>query len=454
VNLAYFDKQIKDNVTGAQSIIDQAEVENRGLTEDEDRKIADFQSRAEKAQEQRGKLAKLQNPEPTEIRSQNPGFVPAPIGEAPAVHTEEREYSFAASLRQSLERNSRGFHGLEGEVHAELLKLRTKHEPPEGILIPNGNERELRKLMYGKKGPPERRDFTTTTGAGSVFVTAYLPFIELLRNSMVTQQLGCTFLTGLQGKFAIPRQNAASTGYWVGEGVSLTASNPTLDQVALVDKTLGAMSTISRKMLYQSSIDVENFIRNDLAAVIGLEWDRAAINGSGSGAVPQGILQNPTVPDQLGERPGRGQRRRADLRPGRGDGISRPDRQRQPGVAQVPLEPRAPGGAQDHPEEHRRVSGLPLRERRDQRLSGDRLEPGPQRADQGDLDRDLHGDHLRQLGRPDHRPVGRDRHRRQPLHRPGQRPGHDLDDDGSRRGGPPPRVVRRRDRREDLLSPI
>jgi HK97 family phage major capsid protein len=50
------------------------------------------------------------------------------------------------------------------------------------------------------------------------------------------------------------------------------------------------MSDISRKMLLQSSLDVEAFVRNDLATSLALAIDSAAINGTGSSNQPKGVL--------------------------------------------------------------------------------------------------------------------------------------------------------------------
>ena len=57
----------------------------------------------------------------------------------------------------------------------------------------------------------------------------------------------------------------------------------------MTPRSLGAMTDISRKLLIQSSIDVENMVRNDLAQVIALEIDRAALYGLGSGSEPIGL---------------------------------------------------------------------------------------------------------------------------------------------------------------------
>jgi HK97 family phage major capsid protein len=76
----------------------------------------------------------------------------------------------------------------------------------------------------------------------------------------------------------------------VAESGAPTESQQAFDQVTMSPKTLGAFTDISRKLLLQSSIDIETFVRNDLATVLALEIDRAAIHGSGSSNQPTGIL--------------------------------------------------------------------------------------------------------------------------------------------------------------------
>lgn len=145
----------------------------------------------------------------------------------------------------------------------------------------------------------QKRDLTVgTAGAGGYTVATDLMadnFIELLRNRMMTMRMGARMLTGLIGNVAIPRQSGGATAYWVTEGNAPTESAQAFEQLALAPKTVGAFTDISRKLLLQSSIDVESFVRTDLATTLALEIDRAAINGSGSGAEPLGIVQNSNI---------------------------------------------------------------------------------------------------------------------------------------------------------------
>jgi HK97 family phage major capsid protein len=114
-------------------------------------------------------------------------------------------------------------------------------------------------------------------------------FIDLLRNASALDQAGATVLTGLTGNVAIPRQSGAGTAYWVAESGSPTESQQTVDQVSLTPRTVAAFTDYSRRLMIQSSIDVENMVRSDLARVIALKIDAAGLYGTGSSSEPLGL---------------------------------------------------------------------------------------------------------------------------------------------------------------------
>lgn len=139
----------------------------------------------------------------------------------------------------------------------------------------------------------QQRDLTvgTTTAGGHTVSTDLLAsnFIDMLRNRMMVMDMGAQMLSGLTGSIAIPRQTGGATAYWVAESGAPTESAPAFDQVTMAPKTVGAFVDISRKLMLQSSIDVEGFVRNDLATVLALAIDLAALHGSGSSNQPTGI---------------------------------------------------------------------------------------------------------------------------------------------------------------------
>jgi HK97 family phage major capsid protein/HK97 family phage prohead protease len=142
----------------------------------------------------------------------------------------------------------------------------------------------------------------TSTAGGHTVATDLLAesFIDLLRNNMALQGLGARMLTDLNGNIAIPRQTGGATAYWVAESGAPTESQQAFDQVAMTPKTVGAYTDISRKLLLQSSIDVEAFVRQDLAVTLALAIDLAGINGSGSSNQPRGVLNTSGIGSVVG----------------------------------------------------------------------------------------------------------------------------------------------------------
>ena len=177
--------------------------------------------------------------------------------------------------------------GAEFEIEVGLEAAKQYERSSNGIVVPN-------EVL--------RRDLTVGVAAdGGNLVDDVLlagSFIEILRNKLALANAGMTTLTGINGNISIPRQSSAATAYWVGENSSPTESQQAVDQVNLSPKTCGAFVDYSRRLLLQSSIDVESMVRNDIAAQIALELDRVGINGSGSSNQPQGIINTSGIGSQ------------------------------------------------------------------------------------------------------------------------------------------------------------
>lgn len=201
---------------------------------------------------------------------------------------EVRQFSFVRALNYLCnigDKNAREAAAFEIEVGEAAAKRYERSS--NGIVVPN-------EIL--------RRDLTVgTPSAGGNLVANELlagSFIELLRNRMAMMQAGVTMLTGLQGNISVPRQSSAATAYWVGEGGSPTESQQGIDQINMTPKTIGAFVDYSRRLLLQSSIDVEGMVRADIARVIALELDRAAIYGTGSANQPLGLVNTTGIGSQ------------------------------------------------------------------------------------------------------------------------------------------------------------
>ena len=160
---------------------------------------------------------------------------------------------------------------------------------PNGVFVPLDVQK--RELTVG-----------TATAGGHLVDTNLLTgsFIDIMQNRMLTRRMGARVLGGLVGDIAIPRQTGGATTYWVGESVDGTPSDQALDQVSLKPKTQAAITSISRKLLLQSSLDVEAFVRGDLAMAQALGIDLAALFGPGEANTPLGIANTSGVGAVIG----------------------------------------------------------------------------------------------------------------------------------------------------------
>ena len=138
------------------------------------------------------------------------------------------------------------------------------------------------------------RELTSGTGTnqgGNLIAQDFLEseFVALLRNSSAIVQ-HARILADLVGDVEIPKQLAGRAATWLSETGALSLTDPTFSQLTLSPKELGAATQYTRKLLLQSSPDIEMLLRMDLAETIALGLDAAAINGSGSSNQPTGIL--------------------------------------------------------------------------------------------------------------------------------------------------------------------
>ena len=140
---------------------------------------------------------------------------------------------------------------------------------------------------------PVSRTYSTDTAAaphgGATVGTSLLAssFIEMLRKRCLLMQMG-TQLGGLVGNVDIPKQVGGATAYVVGEDNDAQESEGDFGSLALTPYTIGALSQISRRLLMQSSLDVEALVRADLAKAVGLKMDNLGFYGTGADE-PTGI---------------------------------------------------------------------------------------------------------------------------------------------------------------------
>jgi len=132
---------------------------------------------------------------------------------------------------------------------------------------------------------------TFNTG-GALVPTEYLSgsFIDLMRNQSSFMRAGVTMLTGLTGNVEIPKKLTSTVAYFLAEGEETTETDATFGLVNMTPKTVSGAAAISRRMLKQSSPDIDALIRDDLFETIAIAMDLNIGYGPGGSSRPQGIL--------------------------------------------------------------------------------------------------------------------------------------------------------------------
>lgn len=113
-------------------------------------------------------------------------------------------------------------------------------------------------------------------------------FVEMLRNRTTIMRLAFV-MGGLVGNPEIPKQTGGATAYWIGEGSDATAGTPTVGQIGMSPKTVGAYTDITRRLMMQATPDAEGLVRRDLVNALGQAIDYAGYYGSGADNQPKGI---------------------------------------------------------------------------------------------------------------------------------------------------------------------
>lgn len=127
-----------------------------------------------------------------------------------------------------------------------------------------------------------------------VVATDLYDIIEPLRAKNVLVQAGAKFYTGLTNNAQIPVMTGSNVG-WAGETAAATDGNVLFNNVTLTPKRLTAYVDISKMLLAQDSIGVENAIRQDLINAINSKLESTILGKSAKSATsPAGIFNGKT----------------------------------------------------------------------------------------------------------------------------------------------------------------
>ncbi|MGR3552018.1 phage major capsid protein [Paracoccus sp. (in: a-proteobacteria)] len=119
------------------------------------------------------------------------------------------------------------------------------------------------------------------------------PIIDRIFPGSVAERLGVQRINITSGELAFPVATAGAIFGWQTNelaNVGAASEYQTAERILNPDHTGGAQMVISRKALKQAGEGLEAAIRRDLNAVLGTEFDRVVINGSGAAGEPLGFI--------------------------------------------------------------------------------------------------------------------------------------------------------------------
>lgn len=171
--------------------------------------------------------------------------------------------------------------GFEREISDQIAKA--KHEDARGFYIP---EAVLVRAITGKTNVAGE-----IVGNGAATVETSLlasQYIDELVGTTVLGAAGVQTVGGLVGDIAIPKGTAVTAG-WIAEKDNAPTKTPTFSQVPGTPHTAAANAILSRRLVIQSSLAVQNLVARLIMEAIGRAVEAATFDGTGTNNQPTGL---------------------------------------------------------------------------------------------------------------------------------------------------------------------
>ena len=269
----------------ALEIIDTCKKEVRDMTEDETKEIDDLKAKIKEKDEElkslQARLDKLSFEEDGEDSTED---------DRSCDKEDDKE-----NCRNNSKSNIR--HMKKNFSLVKAIRSIANNQPLDDVtmaVIKAGQE-EARKAGVNAQGqiqlPTEERATVTVAAEGEdVVATDLFDILTPLRAKNVLVNAGAKFLGNLVGNVQVPVMTKANVT-WEGETASAKDGSPTFSHKTLSPKRLTAYIDISKQLIAQDSIGVENAIRNDLVAAINAKLEETVLgNGVGSTTQPAGMF--------------------------------------------------------------------------------------------------------------------------------------------------------------------
>lgn len=265
----------------AQEIIDTVKVEMRDLTDEETEEIEDIKKQIkEKDEELKALQERLDNL---------------------SVEDDEEENETSTEKEDDKEDNKRNINinSMTKKNFSLVKAIRNiaNNQPLDDVTLAviKAGQEEARKAGVNSQGqiqlPTEERATVTVAAEGEVVVaTDLFDILTPLRAKNVLVNAGARFMGNLVGNVQVPVMTKSNV-YWEGETDAAKDGAGTFSHKTLSPKRLTAYVDISKQLIAQDSIGVENAIRTDLVNAINAKLEETILGDSaGTATQPAGIF--------------------------------------------------------------------------------------------------------------------------------------------------------------------
>lgn len=271
----------------AQEIIDTVKKEMRDLTDKESQEIEDIkQQMKEKDEELKALQARLDNLSVEDIEDD-----------------EQEKEECAECEDKEDEENKRNNNIISSKMNKRKFSLVkairniANNQPLDKVTLAviNAGQEEARKAGVNAQGqiqlPTEERASVTVAAEGEdVVATDLFDILTPLRAKNVLVNAGARFMGNLVGNVQVPIMTKSNVT-WEGETASAKDGAGTFSHKTLSPKRLTAYVDISKQMIAQDSIGVENAIRADIVNAINAKLEETILgDAEGSATQPAGIF--------------------------------------------------------------------------------------------------------------------------------------------------------------------
>jgi HK97 family phage major capsid protein len=177
------------------------------------------------------------------------------------------KYSIVKAIREFLD--GKNLTGLEAEMHAEAVRENSFAGGIMGLGISN-------RILSVK---PVMNRATLVAASSPLVATTPMGFIDAVYAKTLLVELGAKTMSGLTGNVDLPYMSTGPATEWLPENEESVDAAAALNKYSLTPKRIGNFVPLSKLLLAQNSVSIEQIIWNHLITATAVKLQGGAIAG-------------------------------------------------------------------------------------------------------------------------------------------------------------------------------